>query len=107
MKSIVLIILYIQCIIGFVYSDNKVVTAGDPSKFIFHESFKNVSSSSTTSSDWVLYKQCDSRWSADQLGYCSGTSVCDAGWLSSLLLLLLSHYYLIIISLLVQCHQLL
>lgn len=71
------------CFIGFLLADEsinipKAITAGDPSKFMFHESFKNISSAST-SSDWVMYKQCDSRWGGNQLGYCAGTNVCAAG----------------------------
>jgi hypothetical protein len=30
-------------------------------------------------SGWVSYMQCDSRWGSNQLGWCSGTSICNAG----------------------------
>lgn len=47
-------------------SCDKLLTAGDPSKYVFHESFHNTTISSTSS--WVSYKQCDSRWGGNQLG---------------------------------------
>lgn len=28
---------------------------------------------------WVMYKQCDSRWANQELGTCSGTTICSAG----------------------------
>ena len=32
-----------------------------------------------TSYGWTEYKQCDSRWSNEQLGTCSSTTICSAG----------------------------
>ena len=55
----------------------------DPKTFIFHSSFYNTTgdplSSSTSTSDWVSYKQCDPAWGNNLLGYCTDYTICTAG----------------------------
>lgn len=36
-------------------------------------------STSTGKGSWVMYKQCDSRWANQELGYCASETICSAG----------------------------
>eukprot|EP00981_Chlorochromonas_danica_P006722 scaffold1463_cov189-Ochromonas_danica.AAC.17 len=74
---------------GKVKPSPKLDTAGDPRKFHADTKLivnkdplpnipKNVSVS-YSSNGWVEYKQCDSRWAYQQLGWCSGVTICSAG----------------------------
>lgn len=56
----------------------KKLTAGDPSKFRA-ESTIHFNATSEEMGSWVLYKQCDSRWANQELGYCASLTICSAG----------------------------
>jgi Pyruvate/2-oxoacid:ferredoxin oxidoreductase delta subunit len=58
--------------------DNSQLTAGNPFKFEVDRTII-YNATETTESGWVSYKQCDSRWAGQELGYCSGTTICSAG----------------------------
>ena len=53
-------------------------TAGDASKFIADPTIITNFNSTAGSYGWTEYKQCDSRWANQGLGYCSQT-ICQAG----------------------------
>lgn len=50
----------------------------DASKFVADPTVYESSQYNSTSNGWTLYKQCDSKWSNEQLGTCSHT-ICSAG----------------------------
>ncbi len=56
----------------------KKQTAGDPSKF--KSDGKVVfNATSVGKGDWVMYKQCDSRWAWQELGWCDDYTICSGG----------------------------
>jgi hypothetical protein len=57
--------------------DKYTLTSGDAKKFKSDGQIV-YNSTSVGKSGWVMYKQCDSRWAGQQLGYCSET-ICSAG----------------------------
>ena len=57
--------------------DKYTLNSGDATKFKSDGQIV-YNSTSTGKSGWVMYKQCDSRWAGQQLGYCSET-ICSAG----------------------------
>jgi len=54
------------------------LTAGDPTFFKADPEVLSLNLNAT-SYGWTEYKQCDSRWSSEQLGTCSSTTICSAG----------------------------
>ena len=50
----------------------------DQSKMHLHSGVAKLNKD-VQSADWVMYKQCDSRWAYQQLGWCSGLTICTAG----------------------------
>mmetsp|Transcript_30034 Transcript_30034/g.41248 ORF Transcript_30034/g.41248 Transcript_30034/m.41248 type:complete len:199 (+) Transcript_30034:39-635(+) len=54
------------------------LTAGDPSLFKADPEVLSLNLNAS-SYGWTEYKQCDSRWSSEQLGTCSSTTICSAG----------------------------
>mmetsp|Transcript_5667 Transcript_5667/g.8605 ORF Transcript_5667/g.8605 Transcript_5667/m.8605 type:complete len:197 (+) Transcript_5667:90-680(+) len=54
-------------------------TAGNALEFKSDGVILEGLNSSSTSYGWTEYKQCDSRWANEQLGTCSGTTICSAG----------------------------
>lgn len=54
-------------------------TAGNVENFKSDGIILKRSNETVTSYGWTEYKQCDSRWANQQLGTCSGTTICSAG----------------------------
>lgn len=80
MFTLTLVVIAIAFISASAYSEEirKSLTAGDPSQFKADPTIQyNVTSEGKGS--WVMYKQCDSRWANQELGYCAGTTICSAG----------------------------
>jgi hypothetical protein len=80
MKSFLLAVVAVWVAAVAAVSGMKMDTAGDPSTFKADPTI--ITNSSMTlggaSYGWTEYKQCDSRWSGQQLGTCSQT-ICSAG----------------------------
>jgi hypothetical protein len=51
----------------------------DATKYVADETIIDTKGLNATSNGWTMYKQCDSQWSGQQLGTCSGTTICSAG----------------------------
>jgi hypothetical protein len=50
----------------------------DQSKLHLHSGVTKLNKD-VESGGWVMYKQCDARWAYQQLGWCSGLTICAAG----------------------------
>jgi len=59
------------------------LTAGNPRKF-------KITGFTEPQTSWTLFKQCDSRWANQELGTCSGVSICAAGCAMSSVAMILS-----------------
>ena len=56
-----------------------VDTAGNPALFKAEKTIQtNSTKLASGSGSWTMYKQCDSSWAGQELGTCSGTTICDA-----------------------------
>ena len=66
------------------------VTAGDPRKYAPINNVDAKLNGTDKSYGWVEYKQCDSRWASQQLGWCEGTSICNAGCAMSSMAMMLA-----------------
>eukprot|EP01033_Poteriospumella_lacustris_P007894 gene7894-5672_t len=80
MKFLVAVILSFAAFASAKLRSNSTATAGDPSKFksdgnLYIEKAEQLNSQVR---GWVSYKQCDSRWASQQLGWCDLT-LCNAG----------------------------
>jgi hypothetical protein len=54
--------------------------SGDATKFASDGIvIKSAGNETVANYGWTEYKQCDSRWGGNELGTCSGTSICNAG----------------------------
>ena len=83
-------------------ADYSTLTAGNPKNFgsdgIIVE---RNNSTSPKSYGWVEYKQCDSRWANQELGYCAGLTICSSGCaMSSVAMILATKGIFIVIFLL-------
>lgn len=58
--------------------ERSTLSAGDPSKFVADQTVVH-NSTVGGKNGWVSYKQCDSRWGGNQLGWCNGLTICSAG----------------------------
>ncbi len=71
-----IVALCVSVIAGAAAVDVSKLSAGDPSKFVADPTV--IPQLNSTSYGWTEYKQCDGRWSGQQLGTCSLT-ICSAG----------------------------
>lgn len=60
------------------WTNRLTADSGDATKFSSDGIIIKASNETVKSYGWTEYKQCDSRWANDQLGYCSET-ICSAG----------------------------
>jgi hypothetical protein len=51
----------------------------DKSKTHLHAGLTRLGKGDVKSAGWVMYKQCDSRWAYQQLGWCVGLTICSHG----------------------------
>jgi hypothetical protein len=72
--------LFMLCIgfVGAASVDKSTLSAGDPS--LFKSDGQIVyNATSDAKGSWVMYKQCDSKWAYQELGYCASLTICSAG----------------------------
>ncbi len=80
---------FVVCAVVFAIDEKNVlkkVTAGSPAKNNYKSDGiirEHANSNSTVKSyGWVEYKQCDSRWANQRLGWCDGWTLCNGGTVS-------------------------
>jgi hypothetical protein len=80
MKLIVALVLVCFAVTSAILRSDSNATAGDPSKFKSSGELYRADGNElrTEVGGWVSYKQCDSRWANQQLGWCDLT-ICSAG----------------------------